>query len=111
MPLLKHIKNILLTAVCLIIVVGLGSILFIGQDGDVDEKGAKSLEEKWFREGNVKLTGKETITDLLGLMNMSEPPDGFKNAPGFELVSITGETVSLEQLRGKAVLLGFWTTW
>ncbi len=32
MALLKHMKNILLTFVCLLIVVGLGSILFFGQD-------------------------------------------------------------------------------
>ncbi|KKL49432.1 hypothetical protein LCGC14_2315560 [marine sediment metagenome] len=112
MSLLKHMKNILLISVCLLIVAGLGSILFVGQDGDVDEQGAvKSLEEKWSREGDVMLTGKETIADLLELMNMVEPSAGFANAPGFELVSLTGETVSLEQLRGKAVLLGFWTTW
>jgi len=111
MSLLKHMKNILLISVCLLIVAGLGSILFVGQDGDVDEQGAKSLEEKWSREGDVMLTGKETIADLLELMNMVEPSAGFVNAPGFELVSLAGETVSLEQLRGKAVLLGFWTTW
>ncbi len=109
---LKHIKNLLLTFVCLIIVAGLGSILFIGQDGDVGGHDAsRSLEDKWSREGDLMLTGKETIRELLGLMDMNGPPDGFKNAPGFELVSITGEMVSLEQLRGKAVLLGFWTTW
>ena len=111
MSLLKHMKNLLLTSVCLLIVVGLGSILFIGHDGDLDGQGAKSFEEKLSGEGDVMLTGKETIADLLELMNMVEPSAGFANAPGFELVSLTGETVSLEQLRGKAVLLGFWTTW
>ncbi len=112
MSLLEYMKNILLASVCLLIVVGLGSILFVGQDDDVGGQGAaKSLEEKLSQEGDVILTGKETITDLLGMMDMGVPPDGFENAPGFELLSITGETVSLEQLRGKAVLLGFWTTW
>jgi peroxiredoxin len=32
-------------------------------------------------------------------------------APGFELSSIGGETVNLEQYRGKLVLLDFWATW
>ncbi|KKM15757.1 hypothetical protein LCGC14_1692770, partial [marine sediment metagenome] len=90
MILFKHIKNLLLMFIFLLIVVGLGSILFVGQDGDVDEQGAKSLEEKWSREGDVMLTGKETIADLLLLMNMNKPPDGFVNAPGFELGSLTG---------------------
>ena len=111
MILQKYIKNLLLTSAFLLIAVGLGSILFIGHDGDVDEQGAKSLEDKWSQEGDVMLTGKETIADLLELMNMIEPSDEFRNAPDFELFSLTGETVSLKQLRGKAVLLGFWTTW
>ncbi len=107
----KHMKNLFLTFVCLLIIVGLGSVLFIGQDGDVDKKGEKSLEEKWSQEGEAMLTGEETIADLLGHMNMIKPSPEFVNAPGFELLSLTGEMVSLEQLRGKAVLLGFWTTW
>jgi len=34
-----------------------------------------------------------------------------KRAPDFSLQEITGETVSLEQYRGKIVLLDFWATW
>ena len=34
-----------------------------------------------------------------------------KEAPNFELENISGETVSLEDLSGKIVLLDFWATW
>jgi thiol-disulfide isomerase/thioredoxin len=34
-----------------------------------------------------------------------------KAAPNFELENISGETVSLENLSGKIVLLDFWATW
>jgi len=37
--------------------------------------------------------------------------DVIQEAPPFELQSVTGETVSLHQYRGKVVLLSFWTTW
>lgn len=32
-------------------------------------------------------------------------------APGFELTALDGDTVALEDYRGKAVLLNFWATW
>ena len=32
-------------------------------------------------------------------------------APDFSLKDLSGRSVSLSQYRGKAVLLGFWTTW
>lgn len=34
-----------------------------------------------------------------------------EQAPGFELQSLDGQTVSLSDLRGKAVVLNFWATW
>ena len=39
------------------------------------------------------------------------PPAPGKTAPDFELQSLEGETVSLESLRGKYVMLNFWATW
>lgn len=38
------------------------------------------------------------------------PQQGF-SAPDFTLTSITGETVMLSDLRGKAVLVNLWATW
>ena len=37
--------------------------------------------------------------------------DTVQEAPSFELLSVTGEKVSLHQFRGKVVLLSFWATW
>ena len=34
-----------------------------------------------------------------------------KKAPDFELKTIEGETVSLESLRGRPVVINFWATW
>tara|TARA_A100001037_G_scaffold9751_2_gene9581 strand:+ start:3648 stop:3953 length:306 start_codon:yes stop_codon:yes gene_type:complete len=34
-----------------------------------------------------------------------------KTAPDFTLRTIAGDTVSLSDLRGKAVVLNFWATW
>ncbi len=50
------------------------------------------------------------VTELLAAMNMYY----FRNArqaPDFELPSVTGEKISLNRYRGKVVLLSFWTTW
>ncbi len=40
----------------------------------------------------------------------SGPQVGLK-APVFELKDLNGQTISLEDFRGKAVLLNFWATW
>jgi cytochrome c biogenesis protein CcmG/thiol:disulfide interchange protein DsbE len=34
-----------------------------------------------------------------------------KEAPAFELTTITGEKITLEQLRGTPVVMNFWSTW
>lgn len=34
-----------------------------------------------------------------------------KDAPAFKLVTLKGEEISLEELRGKPVVLNFWSTW
>ncbi len=40
-----------------------------------------------------------------------EPYDPPKPAPAFALPDLQGKRVRLEDLRGKVVLLFFWTTW
>jgi peroxiredoxin len=39
------------------------------------------------------------------------PPVFPRPAPDFELVSLAGDTLSLERLRGKVALVDFWATW
>ena len=50
------------------------------------------------------------VTELLDALGMYRF-DVIQEAPPFELQSVTGETVSLNQYRGKIVLLSFWATW
>lgn len=38
-------------------------------------------------------------------------PGEVRLAPGFELVSLSGETVRLADLRGRTVVIDFWATW
>lgn len=45
---------------------------------------------------------------LLGCRNNA---DTYKVAPDFMLKDLSGNTVSLQQYRGKVVLLDFWATW
>jgi len=40
-----------------------------------------------------------------------QPYDPPKAAPGFALPDLDGKTVRLENLKGKVVMLVFWTTW
>jgi len=74
--------------------------------GCVQEK-----EQPLSGEGQHLQAGGETrIAELLDSMQMHRF-DGSSEAPDFELLSVTGEKVSLRQYRGKVVLLSFWATW
>ena len=42
---------------------------------------------------------------------VAEGPEVGKLAPSFELTGLDGKNFSLQSLRGKPVLLNFWTTW
>ncbi len=65
------------------------------------------------------LVGFSSILALLGLLALlgwglrqthaAQPDDGM--APGFTLTSFDGETTSLEELRGKVVIINFWASW
>ena len=41
----------------------------------------------------------------------ARPPEVGQPAPRYSAVTLTGDSVSLEQLRGRAVLLNVWATW
>ena len=63
-------------------------------------------EEKPLPRADVDLR----VAELLDAMQMYHF-DVVQEAPSFELLSVTGEKVSLRQYRGKVVLLSFWATW
>src|SRR5438093_10802121 len=54
--------------------------------------------------------GQPAITDLLGALNLSNHPSGMQ-PPAFNSGTPAGQTVALADLRGRVVLLTFWTTW
>lgn len=51
------------------------------------------------------------IADTGSENNVSAAPELGAPAPNFELETLSGEQLSLEDLRGKTVLLNFWATW
>ncbi|MEN8262532.1 MAG: hypothetical protein ABFR82_03640 [Nitrospirota bacterium] len=51
-----------------------------------------------------------SIKNLLESMNMYYFEDPVK-APGFELSSVDGKLINLDQYRGNVILLSFWATW
>jgi cytochrome oxidase Cu insertion factor (SCO1/SenC/PrrC family) len=60
--------------------------------------------------GDSSNTGKASISGLLASMDMyyfSKPVQ----APDFELLSLDGKKISLNQYRGNVILLSFWATW
>lgn len=51
--------------------------------------------------------GAEPDFEALGVQRYDPP----KPAPAFALPDLDGRTIRLDSLRGKVVLLYFWTTW
>lgn len=55
---------------------------------------------------NGGTTGRPGVNDSFGEVPLSVSPDA-----DFQLVTLEGETVTLEQLRGKVVVVDFWSSW
>ena len=55
--------------------------------------------------GTAQLGPKTEATEL-----STAPQEGF-NAPGFTLTTLDQDSLSLEDLRGQAVILNFWASW
>jgi hypothetical protein len=74
--------------------------------------GCRQDREKPQSEGGpaVGSNADHKVARLLDALRMYRFND-VREAPPFELRSITGETVNLRQYRGKVVLLSFWATW
>ncbi len=56
-------------------------------------------------EASLEKEAVAALKEKLKKQMLSEP------APGFSLVNMNGETVSLESLKGKVVVVDFWATW
>ena len=90
----------------------LGLVLFVDSNETPEVQTEKAMKEKWSEEkGSALIIVNATTPELIDFMSMSEPSTKGIKAPVFKLQSLSGETVSLKELRGKTVLLGFWTTW
>ncbi|MDX2128474.1 MAG: TlpA disulfide reductase family protein [Chloroherpetonaceae bacterium] len=49
---------------------------------------------------------------ILGSMSSPSPESGsFGEAPRFHLVGVNGESIDLDALKGKGVIVNFWATW
>ncbi|MCH2146049.1 MAG: redoxin domain-containing protein [Phycisphaerales bacterium] len=89
-----------------------------GEDWEKVDNLMEAVMEK-ANEGMAMMEDMEGFDDLEGFedfddFEFEEPahPTLGKEAPGFELKTLrTDETVSLESLRGKVVVLDFWATW
>ena len=71
-----------------ILILGCAFLLLASRDLDSQERSAKS----YFAEFNIEA--------------LSE-----KSAPAFHLRTVAGDTVSLEKLKGRIMILHFWATW
>lgn len=84
------------------------------------KKGDFSFKEKMntlYTDLNGADTGFETYIARLdaevvkGIREHIKGMEQFKPAPGFDLLNLNGEKVSLASLQGKVVVLDFWATW
>jgi peroxiredoxin/Tfp pilus assembly protein PilF len=69
----------------------------------VRAKGNETGWEEYLKE--IEAEAKKNMVAEIAAKMIDEP------APGFTLTNLAGETVSLEGLRGKVVVIDFWATW
>ncbi|NOZ67808.1 MAG: redoxin domain-containing protein [Deferribacteres bacterium] len=91
----------------LFFITAIGCILLLaGMNACTKETGGNSSDTA----ASVEKDSAASIADLLAAMNMYYFRDA-RQAPDFELPSVTDGKISLSRYRGKVVLLSFWTTW
>ncbi|WP_250632340.1 redoxin domain-containing protein [Rhodoflexus caldus] len=66
-------------------------------------KGSETGWEEYLK--GIEAEAKKNMVAEIAAKMIDEP------APGFTLTNLAGETVSLEGLRGKVVVIDFWATW
>lgn len=64
-----------------------------------------SAEQAEAKFAEMEGTARQNMKNELGKKMIDEP------GPDFSLVNLNGETVSLESLKGKVVVIDFWATW
>lgn len=69
----------------------------------VRAKGSETGWEEYLK--GIEAEAKKNMVAEIAAKMIDEP------APGFTLTNLAGETVSLEGLRGKVVVIDFWATW
>ncbi|WP_342374794.1 redoxin domain-containing protein [Myxococcus stipitatus] len=81
-----------------------------GALGNARAAWAKARQRWWVRWG-VDLAFLALIFMAVAAWQTRHLPGSGAPAPQFKLRTLTGETVSLESLRGKPVVLAFWAPW
>ena len=84
------------------IILFISAAVFACTSSNQDETSPNTAAPGETQTGNIK--------NLLESMNMYHFKDPVK-APGFELSSVDGKLISLDQYRGSVVLISFWATW
>ena len=92
---MKQLKTILFLLL-------ISSVIFACTSSNQDEVSPNISVSEETQKGNIK--------NLLKSMDMYHFKDPVK-APGFELSSVDGKMINLEQYRGNVILLSFWATW
>lgn len=65
----------------------------------------------YFRIRATDAYGQTIVSEKDGVFSLAIAPEVTKRAPDFTLSSLDGYTVTLSQLKGKVVMLNFWSMW